>query len=365
MKTAVAVSGGSDSLYALRALKAAGHDLLALHGRFISSCKDPLPVLRDQCARLEVPLHVADLRDAFTRRVIDPFVAAYAAGETPNPCAHCNAAMKFGLLLDMAEDLGAQRLATGHYAACAEHPAYGLTLRRAADPGRDQSYFLSLVPRDRLARAVFPLAELRKSAILGELAGQGTPLPEESREICFVQDDYRAFLEEHAERLPGPGPVCLRDGRVVGRHAGVWRYTEGQRRGLGLAWSEALYVLHKDSAANSLVVGPAEETRVHACRAAQCNVFVPRTQWPERLFVRTRYKQEALAADVEMAEGVMQVRFHAPQAICAPGQIACVYDGDGWVLAAGLISSSTRASCRAVPLPRSQEDVRPPGGGSP
>jgi len=366
MKTAVAVSGGADSLYALHALKTAGHDLLALHGRFISPRRDPLPLLREHCARLGVPLHVADLREKFTRRVIDPFVAAYAAGETPNPCAHCNAAMKFGLLLDMAEELGARRFATGHYAAFAEHPAYGFALRRAADPARDQSYFLSLVPGERLARAVFPLAEARKSAILGELAGQGTPLPEESREICFVQDDdYRAFLAGHAERLPGPGPVCLRDGRVVGRHEGLWRYTEGQRRGLGLAWSEALYVLEKDSATNSLLVGPAAELRVHACRAARCNVLVPRAQWPERLFVRTRYKQEALAADVEMEDSGMYIRFHAPQAICAPGQIACVYDGDGWVLAAGLISFSARASCRAVPPPRSPEDVRPPGGGSP
>jgi len=340
MKIAVAVSGGADSLYALSLLKTAGHDVLALHGRFVALPRDPAPALREQCLRLAVPLHVADLREQFLQRVIEPFVAAYAAGQTPNPCAHCNRAMKFGLLLDIAEELGAEALATGHYAAFAEHPVYGFALRRATDCSRDQSYFLSLVSKEALARALFPLADTLKIAIPGKLAGQGleAPQPEESREICFVPDDnYRAFLAGHAGQLPGPGPICRRDGRVVGRHEGLWRYTEGQRRGLGLAWSEALYVLEKDSARNSLVVGTAAELRVHGCRAGQCRVFVPARQWPERVFVRTRYRQEALAADVTMEGGGMDVRFHDPQMACAPGQLACVYDEAGWVLAAGII----------------------------
>ncbi|MCL2123292.1 MAG: tRNA 2-thiouridine(34) synthase MnmA, partial [Desulfovibrionaceae bacterium] len=167
--------------------------------------------------------------------------------------------------------------------------------------------------------------------------GLEAPLPEESREICFVPGDYRAFLEEHVEQLPGCGSMCLRDGRVVGRHEGLWRYTEGQRRGLGLAWSEALYVLEKDCVRNSLVLGTAAELRVHACRARRLNVFVPPEQWPERVFVRIRHKQEARAADVAIAGDGMDVRFHEPQTACAPGQIACVYDEDGWVLSAGII----------------------------
>jgi len=341
MKIAVAVSGGADSLYALSILRTAGHDLLALHGRFISPRWDPVPDLREQCARLEIPLHVADLRAQFSHGVIDPFVAAYAAGQTPNPCAHCNKVMKFGMLLDIAGELGAERLATGHYAVFGEHPVYGATLRRAADFHRDQSYFLALAPKERLARAVFPLADAVKSRIPEKLAEQGlaAPLPEESREICFVPDDgYRAFLAGYAEQLPGSGSMCLRDGRVVGRHEGLWRYTEGQRRGLGLAWSEALYVLEKDCVRNRLVVGTAAELRVHACRTGRPNVIVPAEQWPDRVFVRTRYKQAALAADVTIAGGGMDIRFHEPQTACAPGQLACVYDGDGWVLSAGLIS---------------------------
>ena len=340
MKIAVAVSGGADSLYALSALKAAGHELLALHGRFVSPRQDPLPGLREQCALLKIPLHVAVLQEQFRQHVIDPFVAAYAAGQTPNPCAQCNRLMKFGVLLDIAEELGAERLATGHYAVFAEHPAYGFTLRRAADCRRDQSYFLALVPKERLARAVFPLADAVKGLIPGKLAGQGlaAPLSKESREICFVpDDDYRAFLEEYAEQLPGCGPMCLRDDRVVGRHEGLWRYTEGQRRGLGLAWSEALYVLEKDCVRNKLVLGTAAELRIRACSADRLNVFVPAEQWPERVFVRTRYSQVPQAADVTTTGDGMDVRFHEPQTACAPGQLACVCDEDGWVLSAGII----------------------------
>jgi tRNA-specific 2-thiouridylase len=343
MKIAVAVSGGADSLYALSALKAAGHELLALHGHFVSPRQDPLPGLREQCARLAVPLHVADLEEAFGQVVIKPFVAAYAEGQTPNPCVHCNSAIKFGLLLDAAAELGAQRLATGHYAGFAEHPVYGPALRCAADSGRDQSYFLALVPKERLARALFPLSDTMHNAIRDELAGQGleAPLPGESREICFVpDDDYRAFLARYAGQLPGPGPMCLRNGRVVGRHKGLWRYTEGQRRGLGLAWSEALYVLEKDCVRNNLVVGSAVELRVHACRTARPNLFVPVAQWPERVFVRIRYRQTAQAADVMPTDDEMELRFHEQQTVCSPGQLACVYDGDGWVLSAGIIKTA-------------------------
>jgi len=345
VKVAVAVSGGMDSLYALSTLKSSGYDVLALHGLFAATSLDPVPGLREQCSHLNVPLHVADLREQFKQQVMDPFVEAYAAGRTPNPCAFCNRRIKFGLLRDLAHSLGAGQFATGHYAAFAEHPVYGSALRRASDPGRDQSYFLSLVPKERLEEALFPLAAMLKSNVPDKLAGQGlaAPLPEESREICFVpDDDYRAFLENYAERLPAGGTIRLRDGQVVGRHEGLWRHTEGQRRGLGIAWSEALYVLEKDRAGNSLIVGTAAELRIRACRAGQVNVFVPVAQWPQRIFARTRYRQAAQAAEATLEDTGMHIRFREAQAVCAPGQIACVYDGDGWVLAAGVIETEKR-----------------------
>lgn len=343
MKTAVAVSGGADSLYALSVLREEGHDLVALHGLLApagSTGSGALPGLRTICARLGIPLHVADLEREFEENVIRPFVAAYNAGLTPNPCARCNAAVKFGLLRDKAEELGALRFATGHYALLETHPHYGSTVRRALDLSRDQSYFLALTPRARLERVVFPLGKTLKACLGGELARRGLepPVAEESREICFVPgDDYRAFLSARRKSPARPGPARLRDGRVIGRHAGLWRYTEGQRRGIGIAWSEPLYVLEKNTAENALVLGAAGEARVSGCRAGELNLFVPPSLWPENLFVRTRYKQNAAQADAAIEKDTMRVAFHAPQIRPAPGQVAAVYDQDGFLLAGGVI----------------------------
>ena len=255
MRLAVAVSGGGDSLASLLRLREAGHEVLALHGRFLPDAHNPKSEqaeagLAESCAGLGVALHVLDLREPFERLVAGPFAAEYLAGRTPNPCARCNVAMKFGLLLDAALELGAQALATGHYARAGAHPVHGWALSRGADPSKDQSYFLSLVPRKRLERALFPLADERKTDVRADLAGRGLspPLPEESQEICFVPgDDYRAFLAARVHGglsgLPGPGPAVLPDGTPVGRHQGLWRATIGQRRGLGLSWREPLYAM--------------------------------------------------------------------------------------------------------------------------
>ena len=340
MKVAVAVSGGADSLYALHALREQGHELCALHGRFAPVAHQAEAALLDLCKGLGLKLHVANIEKSFARHVIEPFVAAYAAGKTPNPCAHCNALIKFGLLLDMARELGAQALATGHYALFAPHPCYGPALRSATDPCRDQSYFLALVPRDRLEAALFPLANVIKNDVYTRLAEQGlaVPLPDESREICFVpNDDYRAFLAGRLAALPGKGNIQMRNGSVIGQHQGLWRYTEGQRKGLGLAWGEPLYVLEKVQESNSLIVGPASELPVNSCCAGSVNLLVEPALGPARVLVRTRYRQEAAAADVSLAGCTLRIDFHCPQAPPAPGQLACVYDEQGWVLAGGII----------------------------
>ena len=225
---AVAVSGGVDSLCALLRLRGEGHDVLALHGLFLPDAPSsgprpapegprlltaaealaaPLPPasrqavegLQTACGQLGIPLHVADMRAVFDREVVTPFVRAYARGHTPNPCALCNRAIKFGALLDAALSLGAGRIATGHYARLQDGPA-GPVLAAADDLAKDQSYFLSLVPLERLRRAVFPLARQDKAASIAQVkdAGLAVPVPQESQEICFIpagEDAYRAFLE--------------------------------------------------------------------------------------------------------------------------------------------------------------------------
>ena len=282
MTIAVAVSGGADSLYAMASLQREyPGQVIAFHALQKETLPedDPVPGLEASCRALGVPLHILDLQEAFFRQIVRPFAESYAHGETPNPCVRCNALVKFGLWMDEARKLGADRLATGHYVSLAEHPRYGMALHQGADEAKDQSYFLALTPISRLKNAVFPLARVRKGEVRAALVewGLSVPLPRESQEICFVpDDDYRAFLKGIGVRLPAGGPMVLLDGHVVGRHGGLWQYTEGQRRGLGVSWTEPLYVIGKDRSRNALLLGTADELPVNACAAGELNFLVPR-----------------------------------------------------------------------------------------
>ena len=353
MRIAVAVSGGTDSLAALILLKRQGYDVLALHGRFLPHGGDgpgPSDELQRILDGLGVRLVALDLRDAFRRAVIEPFVEAYRAGLTPNPCAACNRAVKFGTLLDKAMDMGCTSLATGHYARL-EGAAANPVLRRGADPAKDQSYFLSLVPLERLARAAMPLGGRTKDearALLNEL-GVTPPLPAESQEICFVpRDDYCAFLEAlPGAPLPGPGPILLVDRATgeeieVGRHQGLWRHTQGQRRGLGVAWAEPLYVLDKDCDRNALIVGTAPQAMAGGCRARRVNVLVPPERWPGTILAQTRYRQQARPVEARLEssdeDDSLTIIFNEPRGLPAPGQVVALYAPDGTVLAGGVIA---------------------------
>ena len=378
MDITVAISGGTDSLFALLSLREAGHCVTALHARFLPTPQsgDPVPAMEKLCADLGVPLVVADLTQEFRAAVMEPFALAHTLARTPNPCALCNRAMKFGRLLDLALDHG-DAFATGHYAALAEHPVYGSTLKAGADDAKDQSYFLALVPLERLRRTLFPLADWKKDDIRAWLRSHGfePPIPVESQEICFIpNDDHYAWLEERRAEglpLPGPGPVilagaeplpekpkkerrgrkgsaaapslpaCSVPGRLIAEHRGLWQYTEGQRRGLRIPWSEPIYVLRRELASNTLVVGPKHLLPVDSCSARALNLMVPPALWPDRLFVRVRYHQSPIPADVHIKEGgsgpCMTIRFHSPQQPPAPGQTAAVYDAEGFVLAGGIL----------------------------
>ncbi len=370
MTTAIAMSGGADSLFTLVLMKEKGEKVVALHARFIDveEGKDPVPKLEKVCAEHGVELHVVDCREAFEEKVVKPFVVEYQAGRTPNPCARCNASMKFGLLMDAAEQIGAERIATGHYAKIVEE-AEGdkegdsvvgrVALMKGVDPVKDQSYFLSLVPQERLARVSMPLGDWCKKDVYGELEKRGVtpPIPSESQEICFVpNDDYRAFLEARPEELGSEGPVLFTDGKRIAKHKGLWKYTEGQRKGLGIAWSEPLYVIEKNMEKNTLVVGTKDALMVTACTANEINMLVPLENWPQEVLVRTRYRQHASPARVEMVkaschdgkgaqEGAreelrLMAHFHEPIQPPALGQVLAVFDTEGRVLAGGIISKN-------------------------
>ena len=369
MRIAVAVSGGVDSLCALLLLKKAGHEAMALHALLTEpspAAASPVPGLEAACHALGVPLRVVDLRARFAREVVTPFAAAYAEGRTPNPCALCNRRIKFGALLDVALELGAERLATGHYARIVggtRSGAPGPLLARAAHAPKDQSYFLSLVPRERLSRVLFPLADMDKAACKAMVAeaGLAVPVPQESHDICFAPggvDAYREFLEQQWQTLgitpPGPGPVMLREEtavpegkcggcperaplRQIGSHAGLWRYTEGQRRGLGLAHTEALHVLHKDVTVNALVVGPRRLLGMRGLVAGGVNVAAEPRFWPERPLVRCRYGGAVIPADVRLEGNRLSLSFAEACFPTAAGQVATLYDEVGVVLAGAIV----------------------------
>lgn len=345
MNITVAISGGTDSLFAMLYLKEQGHRVTAMHARFLPEQpeKDPVPALKKLCRNIDVPLHVVHLEEAFRRFVMEPFALAHAHARTPNPCAMCNRAMKFGLLFDNAAAYG-ETFATGHYASIEEHPVYGRSLRVGKDSAKDQSYFLALVPIERLRQCMFPLALWRKPDIRAWLAEHGhtPPLPSESQEICFIpNDDHYAWLEERKKEglnLPEPGPVILAgEHKVIARHRGLWQYTEGQRRGLRIPWKEPLYVLKRLREENTLVVGPKHILPVQACSAGELNLMAEPSLWPRELFVRVRYHQTPVPASVAIADGRMHITFATPQDPPAPGQIAAVYDKEGFVLAGGVL----------------------------
>jgi len=341
MTTAVAVSGGMDSLLSMVLLKEQGHDVFAVHGHFLPpspAWQEVADGLTEVCKTLDIPFHALDLHEEFDRRVVAPFVADYRAGLTPNPCAMCNPRMKFGVLFDAARNLGADILATGHYVNMTPRE-FGTMLVRGADMTKDQSYFLSLVPIENLRRSAFPLAETMKKDVLELLSKHGLtpPIPSESQEICFVpNDDYQAFLLDRGP-MPEGGPAALPDGEIVGKHKGLWRHTQGQRRGLGIPWKEALYVLDKDVKNNTLIVGPKSELEAHGCVADQVNLMCPVDAWPEVVMVQTRYRQKAKPSRVALSGGKLRFEFLEPHTRPTPGQVAAVYTEDGMVLGGGVI----------------------------
>jgi len=345
MGIAVAVSGGRDSLLALALLARQEQPVVAVHAFLAAQTPQPVLLqLQAGCDALGVDLHVVDARQRFRELIISPFARAYLAGETPNPCAWCNTRIKFGLLLDTAQKLGATSLATGHYARLEQGPD-GPELWPGRDRAKDQSYFLSLLKPRQLATARFPLGAYHKQDVLPALhrLGLQPPLPGESQEICFIPDNYRAFLANLDHDLPPPGPITHLDGREVGTHHGLWRYTIGQRKGLVIAWSEPLYVLRKDIEGNRLIVGERQHLHARGCRLHGLNALTPRKDWPEDIFLQTRYRQRPFAVRVSAAPVAapdsLKLEFLAPREPAAPGQIGALSTSRGRILAAGVIQA--------------------------
>jgi tRNA-specific 2-thiouridylase len=340
-RVAVAMSGGVDSAVALLR---AGPDAIGVTLRLWldpngpdaeRACCSPEAVLqaRATCHSLGLPHVTLDLREEFRRAVVTPFVRGYAAGETPNPCIRCNGSFRFAELLAFAERAGAERLATGHYARSAEHKGRFL-LARGVDPQKDQSYMLARLDPRFLDRVWFPLGEQTKEETRAEAARVGLTAATraESQEACFLAGgDYRTFLERHGLH-PEDGAVVDEQGARLGRHDGFWRFTTGQRRGLGISSGEPLYALRSDPATNTVVVGPRRALAVREVEA-RGRLYVP----VERAEAKLRYRSPAVCARVESTESGFHLHLDEPAYGVAPGQAAVLYDGDA-VVGAGTIS---------------------------
>jgi tRNA-specific 2-thiouridylase len=330
-RVAVAMSGGVDSAVALlRAGKSAIGVTLRLWidpaaPASERACCSPEAVIaaRETCHALGVPHVTLDLREEFRRAVVAPFVRGYARGETPNPCVRCNGSFRFAELLAFAKRAGASTLATGHYARIVEHRGRRL-LACAADPAKDQSYMLARLDPRLLERVRFPLGEQDKEATRAEAARAGLAVASrtESQEACFLGgDDYRRFLERQGVG-GGEGPVVDEDGRELGRHAGFWRFTPGQRRGLGVSSDRPLYALRTEPRTSTVVVGPRPALAVETI-SARGRLYVK----VEKADVKWRYRSPAVPGRIVETEHGFQARLDRPAYGVAPGQAAVLYEG--------------------------------------
>ncbi len=284
--------------------------------------------------RLSIPHYVINMQEEFEHYVIRRFVDEYKLGRTPNPCVLCNRHIKFGAFLEKALAMGADRVATGHYARLEETPG-GFRLKKGKDRAKDQSYFLYPVPAGDLSRLAFPLGSYTKETVRREFAALACTreVMEESQDICFIPgNDYRGFIERFVPSRKGQ--VVTVDGRRVGSHDGVHLYTVGQRRGINIPYKEALYVIELRAEENVLVVGPKDRLLQRRLIADEVNLLTPDAEG--EAWARVRYRQKEEPCSYSVRDGVLEVVFRRPVSAITPGQSVVLYDGET-VLGGGTI----------------------------
>jgi len=362
--TAIAISGGVDSFTAAWLLKEQGHRVIGIH--FLTGYEssgppseglpntviDPaagkrprvggiLKPLLPIASELGIAIKVVDLTREFRRIVVHYFAQTYQLGKTPNPCLVCNPKIKFGPLLETAISLGASHLATGHYARLEKDDDGRWHLFRGRDAHKDQSYFLAFLTQDQLARARFPLGDMKKSDVkkMARDRGIDTLFTSESQDVCFIKNStYGDFLARQDHFSPRPGPIVDCRGRLLGRHDGLHLFTTGQRRGINCPASEPYYVIRLEPEANRLVVGFKPELESSRCRVGDINWLTARPENPIEVYARVRYRHRAAPARlVPMGETSARILFESPQSALTPGQGAVFYDAAGEVLGAGWI----------------------------
>ena len=347
------MSGGVDSSVAAALLAEQGHDVIGLSMQlydaagggderaFGSCCSiDDLHDARRVASALHIPHYIINFERQFDELVVSNFVQEYTSGRTPLPCAHCNSDLKFATLADRSRALGADRVATGHYARVERDETTGrFVLKRAIDPSKDQAYFLFSLTQEQLAHAMFPVGDRPKDAVRAYARERNLPVADkpDSQEICFIPDhDYARFVGERTPAAAG-GAILSEDGHVLGRHDGIHRYTVGQRKGLGLSTGSPLYVLELRPAGRQVIVGPRTSLEKTTLTASGVNWIVEETEHPLRVSAQIRHRHQAAPATVRsLGADRAEVVFDMPQIAITPGQAVVFYSADvvvggGWI----------------------------------
>jgi tRNA-uridine 2-sulfurtransferase len=344
-RVVVAMSGGVDSSVAAALLKEQGYDVVGMMMRLWSEetvaggahnrCCTPeqMSDARRIADKIGIPFYVLDTKEVFRNTIVEFFLEQHRQGVTPNPCIECNRQIRFTYLYDNAMALDADYLATGHYARIDTTPDGEHRLRAGIDDAKDQSYVLHVLTQEHMAHTLFPIGEYPKPQVreIAEKYGLISAKKKDSQDLCFLGDgDYRRFLTDYAPEVMQPGPIVLKTGEVIGEHNGLANYTIGQRKGLGIAYSEPLYVIATNPYRNALIVGVADDLGKSELTAHRVNWAVknPPTH-PFRAGVKIRYKAKVVDGLVTpLADGRVHIQFDTPLRDITAGQGAVMYDGD-------------------------------------
>lgn len=373
-RVVVAMSGGVDSSVAAALLVQQGYDVIGIMMRLWSdSIESSSPMVNRCCTpdqmadarrvadHLNIPFYVLDAQSQFRSSIVQQFIDEHLAGRTPNPCIACNRKIRFGYLLGHAQALGAQFLATGHYARV-KRTNKSYELLRGSDPNKDQSYVLYTLTQEKLAHVLFPVGEFVKEHVreLAEEFGLPVASKHDSQDLCFVVDgDHKGFLQRHGENGFAPGPIIDQKGNELGQHEGLPFYTIGQRKGLGISASQPLYILHKDKGRNAIVVGSLDALGQKQFRVRGLNWIsgmpVPSEKQVE---IKIRYKAQAVPGHVDQSDGSeATIRLSSPARGVTPGQGAVFYDGDV-CLGGGIISEQLEDSSNQIPVSTEHAEER-------